>query len=221
MNGNRHSSAPDETVDIRVSPPVTLSGILPDLIFHSPKRNNAPSWKHALRVVATALTSSGFHMMLVYRLGAFCHKARLRPLSMLCEKFIYHWYHCLIPCSAQLGPGIWVPHPLGIVLNPRVRIGRYVALLQNVEVVDVWPDDKGRSGLVGDRTILYSGAVLLRGAVVGEESIVAARALVTKPVPPRSVATGMPAKTRPVRPEELESALKRDPQTRASRPTGA
>lgn len=214
MNASGPPSKANKAIDIQVSPPVTLSGILPDLIVHTPKRKNAPLWKHALRVVATALISSGFHMMLVYRVGAFCDKLHLRPLSLMCERFIYHWYHCLIPTSVQIGPGLWVPHPLGIILNSHVKIGRYVALLQNVEIIDIWPGDIGKSGLVGDRTALYSGAILLRGAVVCEESIVAARSLVSKPVPPQTVAMGMPAEFRPIRSRELGSARNRDPQTR-------
>ena len=201
--------------EVQLSAPATLSGILPDLVIHTRPKKNAPAWKYALRLLATVLVSSGFHMVLLYRVGAFFSKLKWRPVGMVFEKIIFHGYHCLIPCTAQIGPGLWVPHPMGIVLNPRARLGRYVALLQNVEIADVWRGAEGESGVVGDRSILYSGAMMIKGAVIGEESIVAARALVTKPVAPRSVATGIPAMTRAIRPDELASLRRKDPQTRS------
>ena len=48
------------------------------------------------------------------------------------------------------------------------------------------------------------GAVLCPGIEIGEEAFVAAGAVVTKDVPPRMVAMGVPARaTRPVADEEL------------------
>ena len=48
------------------------------------------------------------------------------------------------------------------------------------------------------------GAVLCPGVEIGEEAFVAAGAVVTKDVPPRMVAMGVPARTtRPVADEEL------------------
>ncbi len=189
--------------EIEIAEPVTFRGILPDLLIHSPPRHGR-SWPYyVLRLFTTALISSGFHMMLVYRIGAYLHRLRLLPLSLLAEKIIYHWYHCVIPCSVRMGPGVWVPHPLGIVLNSRARLGAGVWLRQFTEIVHVWEEDKDRSGIVGDRAQLNSGAIILRGGLVGHDSIVAARAVVTKPVPPKNLAKGIPASSSPLRIEQL------------------
>ena len=188
---------------IEIAEPVTLCGVWGDLLVHAPPRNGR-SWAYYIfRLVVTAILSSGFHMMVVFRLGAFFHKLYLLPLSILAEKFIYHWYHCVMPCSARLGPGIWVPHPLGIVLNSRARLGAGVWLRQGAEIVHVWEEDKDKSGIVGDRAQLNSGCILLRGGVVGNDSIVAARAVVTKTVPPGHLAMGIPAKFTPLKPEQM------------------
>jgi carbonic anhydrase/acetyltransferase-like protein (isoleucine patch superfamily) len=59
---------------------------------------------------------------------------------------------------------------------------------------------------VGDRCLIGMGAVILNGAVIGEESIVGAAALVTqgKTFPPRSMILGNPAKvTRPLTDAEV------------------
>lgn len=202
--------APETNSPIAIASPVTLSGIWQDLEVHTPVRGGTALWMHLLRMVMVAAVSSGFHMVLLYRFGAFFHKLRLVPLSILIEKVIFHWYHCIIPGSAQIGPGLWVPHPLGIVLNRRARLGKLVRLRQHVEVVHIKREDEGKSGLVGDRVQLNSGAILIRGAVVCEDSIVAARSIVTQYVPPGHVAIGTPAKLKPMRPEQLEMARSRD-----------
>jgi serine O-acetyltransferase len=188
---------------IEISPSVTLSGIFADLLMHAPLRENRSWTVYVLRVVLTALTSSGFHMAFAYRWGAFFHRLRLRPLCFLIEKFIYHWYHCVFPCSARIGPGIWIPHPLGIVLNSRSRLGADVWLRQFAEIVHVWAEDEGKSGIVGDRVQLNSGSILLRGAVIGHDSIVAARAVVTRFIPPGHIARGIPARATPMSPEQF------------------
>ena len=188
---------------IEIAEPVTISGIWADLLAHTPPRAGR-SWSYyVIRLVTTTILSSGFHMMVVFRIGALMHKLRLIPLSIIAEKIIYHLYHCVMPCSARLGPGIWVPHPLGIVLNSRARLGAGVWLRQGAEIVHVWEEDKDKSGLVGDRAQLNSGCILLKGAVVGHDSIVAARALVTKVVPPGHIAVGIPAKFTPLKPDQF------------------
>lgn len=188
---------------IEISPPVTISGIFADLLIHAPLREGQSWAVYLLRVVLTFLFSSGFHLVFAYRVGAFFHRLHLRPISLLVEKFIYHWYHCVFPCSARIGPGLWVPHPLGIVLNSRARLGADVWLRQGFEIVHIFPEDKDKTGIVGDRAQLNSGAILLRGAVVGHDSIVAARAVVTSYIPPGHVAKGIPAKVSPMSPEQF------------------
>ena len=193
--------------DVQIAAPVTLSGILEDLVIHAPERMGRPAWRYGLALLTTIVLSSGFHMMVVWRFGAFFHKLRLRPLSIIAEKFIYHWYHCSIPCSVRIGPGLWVPHPLGIVFASRTRIGRGVWMRQHVQIVDIWETIPG--GVVGDWARLNTGVILMRGSAIGHQSIVGAAAMVNSVIPPRHLAVGIPAKARPLRPEQVPSTAPR------------
>jgi serine O-acetyltransferase len=198
-----------ESDAIRVAPPATLSGILADLLIHTRERKGRPIWRYALELLYTLVLSTGFHMMLVWRLGAFCHKLHLLPLSILAEKIVYHWYHCCIPCSVKIGPGMWVPHPLGIVFASRARLGRGVWIRQNVQIVHVWEGTQGQTGVVGDYAQLHTSAILIKGAVIGHQAVVAAGTLVNRPVPPLHMAMGSPARVKPLRPEQVPSTAPR------------
>lgn len=203
QNPAAEQSTADNTPELELHPGVTISGLREDLLVHTRERNGRPAWRYTIDLLLTTLLSSGFHMMLIWRLGAWCHKCKLLPLSILAEKLVYHLYHCCIPCSVQIGPGMWVPHPLGIVFSSRARIGRNVWVRQHVQIVHVWEGDE--SGRVGDYAQLNTAAILIRGAVVSHSAVVGAAALVNSTIPPEHVAFGQPAKARPMRPEQIPS----------------
>lgn len=59
--------------------------------------------------------------------------------------------------------------------------------------------EKGRGAyskpiIVKDRVWIGCGAIILQGVTIGEEAVVAAGAVVTKDVPPRTIYGGVPAK---------------------------
>ncbi|MFG0275912.1 MAG: hypothetical protein ACF8QF_12740 [Phycisphaerales bacterium] len=192
---------------LQVAPPATVSALWADLVAHAQPRRGRPMWKYALFLTAAALLNSGFHMVALWRFGAWFHRVRLLPLSFIVEKIIYHWYHCLVPCSVRIGPGLWVPHPLGIVISSKATLGRDVWLRQHVQILHVWR--YGEGGMVGDRVALNTGAMLLKGAVVGHDSVVAAGAIVTGEVPARHLAVGAPAASRPLRKDQFREDIDR------------
>jgi len=99
---------------------------------------------------------------------------------------------------------------MGILINSKARLGARVQVRQGVQVLHIPRGEEGKTGLVGDRVQLMTDAMLIRGAVIGEDSIVAARAMVNRPVPPGHIALGSPATTRPMRDDQF---LPDDPHT--------
>ena len=72
-------------------------------------------------------------------------------------------------------------------------------------VTDAW-DNKGDIVVGNDVWIGYE-AVILSGVTIGDGAIVAARAVVTKDVPPYAIVGGVPAKI--IRPRFPEDVIKR------------
>lgn len=86
------------------------------------------------------------------------------------------------------------PHPVGIVIGDGVRIGNEVRIYQNVTLgllentpastaVDQYP-------ILEDGVIVYAGAVIAGAVTIGAGSVIGANAVITKDVPPGSVAFG-------------------------------
>lgn len=83
-----------------------------------------------------------------------------------------------------------------VTIGKNVRISPYVLIMDDDfhKVDDHFSDGKKMSIEIGDDVWIASKATVLKGVKIGKGSVVAAGAVVTKDVPPFSVAAGVPAK---------------------------
>jgi putative colanic acid biosynthesis acetyltransferase WcaB len=100
-----------------------------------------------------------------------------------------------LPTGAQIGPGLKMPHPQGIVLNPAVRIGANCLLRHNVTIGNVTRRDGTEKGVasIGDDVEFGAGCVVVGDIKVGDHARIAALSLVTRDVPAWGVMVGNPA----------------------------
>jgi serine O-acetyltransferase len=95
-----------------------------------------------------------------------------------------------IPLNCKIGGGLMIPHPNGIVIHSDAVIGPNCLILQQVTL------GLGKGGVptVGGDVNIGAGSKLLGGFHVGDHAVVAAMSVVTKDVPERSLAMGIPAR---------------------------
>ena len=99
-----------------------------------------------------------------------------------------------IPINALLEGGLYIPHPTGIVIHHDAKIGPNCLIHQNVTI--------GMVGKVPGLPIIEGGVDIGAGAKIlgpiriGHHAKIGANAVVTKDVPPNSIAVGVPAKVR-------------------------
>jgi putative colanic acid biosynthesis acetyltransferase WcaB len=97
--------------------------------------------------------------------------------------------------STRIGPGLRMPHPHGIVLNPAVRMGAGCLLRHNVTIGNITRRDGTEKGVasVGDGVEFGVGCVVVGNIHVGDHARIAPLSLVTIDVPPWGVVIGNPA----------------------------
>lgn len=94
--------------------------------------------------------------------------------------------------SAQVGMGFVLQHGHSTRIGAR-SIGQNVQIWHNVTV----GTDRSHSGhlpTIGNRVLIYTGAIVFGNITVGDDAIIAAGAIVNKDVPPGAIVAGNPAR---------------------------
>lgn len=120
------------------------------------------------------------------------------------------WFSCDVDPQVEIGPGLYTPHPLGIVIVGGVRIGENVSILQNVALGRVATEHLDPT--IGDSVEIGAGAVVLGAVHVGHGAKIGANSVVLKDVPPGAVAVGAPARLI-IRKQRTEAVVDRSDQT--------
>lgn len=96
-----------------------------------------------------------------------------------------------IPLNTQIGGGLLLPHPNGVVIHPAARIGPNCLIFQQVTL-----GTRGGGGapVLGGHVDVGAGAKLLGQITIGAHARIGANAVVMCDVPESAVAVGIPAK---------------------------
>lgn len=157
----------------------------------------SPSGNTSLRTVVAGLLSQGFQAILVYRLFNWLQQRGIsgQPLRLICERFIEITTGISIPACCRIGKGLRIHHFGGIIFHPTVKLGDNCTLYHGVTVGD--RGGTGKAALIGDNVLIGAGAKIIGEISIGDNCIVGANAVVTKDMPPDTVAVGSPCQFKP------------------------
>jgi len=110
-----------------------------------------------------------------------------------------------IPLTAQIGGGLQIPHPNGIVIHPQVKVGINCTIFQQVTLGG--RDDKHGAPVIGNYVIIGAGAKILGDVIVGDHAKIGANAVVLRDVPAKAIAVGVPARISQDTPQSAISAV--------------
>eukprot|EP01023_Acetabularia_acetabulum_P026062 TRINITY_DN2481_c1_g1_i1.p5 TRINITY_DN2481_c1_g1~~TRINITY_DN2481_c1_g1_i1.p5 ORF type:complete len:230 (-),score=63.80 TRINITY_DN2481_c1_g1_i1:1099-1788(-) len=96
--------------------------------------------------------------------------------------------------AARMGRGILMDHGTGVVIGETAVVGNNVSMLQGVTLGGTGKEVGDRHPKIADNVLIGACATILGNISVGKGSQVAAGSLVLKPVPPRTMVAGSPAK---------------------------
>ena len=118
------------------------------------------------------------------------HSFRARMLSQRAAK---SWGIEIHP-GATIGRRLVIDHGHGIVIGETAEIGDDVLIYQGVTLGGTGKDVGKRHPTVGNGVMISAGAKVLGPITIGDNSRVAAGAVVLKDVPPNSTVVGVPAR---------------------------
>ena len=152
-----------------------------------------------LRTHDGKLLEQGFWALAVHRFGNWRMglPKLLRPPFTILYRFLFKWveWTCgiTLPYTVKVGRRVHLWHHGAMILHAE-SIGDEVHIRQNTTFGIARKDALHQLPVIEDRVDLGCGVAVLGPVRVGHDSTVGANAVVTKDIPPYSVAVGVPAK---------------------------
>ncbi len=126
----------------------------------------------------------------LYRLSHACYRHHIRLLPGILWRMNIRRFGLDIVPSVPIGPGLYIAHPVGIVVMAR-SLGRNVSL---ITAVTIGMRNTHEFPLIGNDVTIGAGARVLGGIVVGDGATIGANAVVIDDVAPGATMVGIPAK---------------------------
>jgi len=149
-------------------------------------------------LVRTYWRTPGFRYVFWMRVAGFLH--RNRPLIVLYT--LSNWLHSRltvkyginIPHNTRVGPGLFIGHWGGIVVNEDASIGRNCNLSHGVTI-----GQKNRGKFkgcprIGDSVYIGPGAAIIGSVSVGSNAAIGANTVVVADIPDNAVVVGNPGR---------------------------
>ena len=151
--------------------------------------------------LATVFLSQGFWASIVYRAShAFVEvmpgdvlRGAAKTLAAVLQKLMEIITGICLPRDAEIGGGLYLPSFGGVILG-RGSIGDNCTIEQNVTLgIAGRGAERGRP-TIGNRVFIGAGSMIVGKITVGDDAYIFPGSVVTRPVPPRAVVMGYPAK---------------------------
>lgn len=137
---------------------------------------------------------SGLHAIIWYRISHFFYKHRMKFLARLFSQLGRFFTGIEIHPGATIGKGLFIDHGSGVVIGETTIIGDDCTIYQGVTLGGTGKETGKRHPTLGNNVMVGSGAKILGPFKVGDNSRIAAGAVVLAKVPENSTAVGAPAR---------------------------
>ena len=140
------------------------------------------------------LLYSGVHAIIYHRIANWFYRHKM----LFMARFVSQWSRrrtgVEIHPAAKIGKRLVIDHGMGIVIGETTEIGNDVLLYQGVTLGGTGKDKGKRHPTIGNNVMVGSGAKVLGPFKVGDNTRIAANAVVLEEIPPDCTAVGVPAK---------------------------
>ena len=99
---------------------------------------------------------------------------------------------CDFKIKTEIGKGLHIPHPLGIVINGKAKIGNNCTIMQQVTIGNKLNDDN--IPIIGNNVFIGAGAKIIGNIKIEDNVIIGANSVVTKSISKNCIVAGIPAR---------------------------
>ncbi|MGN0635118.1 MAG: serine O-acetyltransferase EpsC [Acutalibacteraceae bacterium] len=135
----------------------------------------------------------GLRAIRMHRKANWCYRHKLYFLARWISQRAARKTGIEIHPAATIGKRLFIDHGTGVVIGETAVIGDDVTLYQGVTLGGTGKDTGKRHPTIGNGVMVGSGAKVLGPFKVGDNSMIAAGAVVLKEIPPNCTAVGVPA----------------------------
>ncbi|WP_320597761.1 serine O-acetyltransferase EpsC [Bifidobacterium mongoliense] len=157
-----------------------------------------------------ALVYSGLHAIWAHRVSHWMWTRGHKGPARILAQFTRFLTGVEIHPGATIGRRFFIDHGMGIVIGETAEIGDGVMLYHGVTLGGQVLTQTKRHPTIEDNVTIGAGAKVLGPVVIGANSAIGANAVVTKSIPPNSIAVGIPAKARERTEEETKHLVDPD-----------
>jgi serine O-acetyltransferase len=133
--------------------------------------------------------------IVLFRLSNFFSRYKLGIIGKIIAMLNQIIFGCDIARNAKIEAGLYLPHPVGVVVGEHVVIGKNCILHQGVTLGDRGELHEGSDPVLGDFIEVGTGAKILGAINIGNYARIGANSVVLKDIENYGIAVGIPAKT--------------------------
>ena len=136
---------------------------------------------------------SGFKAILYHRIAHKLYNHKRFFLARFVSQHSRKVTGIEIHPAAKIGKGLFIDHGMGVVIGETTVIGDNCTIYQGVTLGGTGKDKGKRHPTIGNNVTIGSGAKVLGPFTIGDNSKVAANAVVLNEIPPNCTCVGVPA----------------------------
>ena len=140
------------------------------------------------------LAYPGFHAVMIHRLSHWCWTQDWKTVARVVSHAGRFLTGIEIHPGARIGRRVFIDHGMGVVIGETAEVGDNCVIYQGVTLGGTGKDRGKRHPTLGDNVMVGAGAKILGPFRVGDNSKIAANAVVLEEIPPNSTAVGVPAR---------------------------
>lgn len=148
----------------------------------------------AIKSSAEVFLYPSFYALLFHRWGHWFYKRKHFFVARLISQIARGLTGIEIHPGATIGKGLFIDHGMGVVIGETCEIGDNVTIYHGVTLGGTGKDHGKRHPTIGNNVMISAGAKVLGPFKVGDNSRIAANAVVLQEIPEDSTVVGIPGK---------------------------